>query len=96
MYKQFEIEVPWMTYLADFEENGGLCRAYAYPIEDAPNLPAVNKTKANWFTAQKIQSLQSVGKLDGGHESRVIKLWLDDSYVRGIGQSKNRTAAGRA
>ena len=96
VHAQLDLEVPWMTYLADFEQDGGLCRVYAHPLEEDPHLQPAKGTETRWFTAEEIHSLQSAGKLSGGYEPQTIDLWLDDSYLRGIGQSKNRAAPARA
>ena len=92
---QLQLDVPWMTYLADFEEQGEMCRLYAYPFENEPHLQTAAGVEASWFSAEEIRSLKSAGKLDGGFEPEAVDLWLDDSYLRGIGQSKSRAATVR-
>jgi hypothetical protein len=90
---QLNLDVPWMTYLADFEQDGGLCRVYAHPLEVDPHLQPAEGIENRWFSAEEICALKSAGKLAGGYEPKAIDLWLDDSYLRGIGQSKIRAAA---
>ena len=87
---QLNLEIPWMTYLADFEHDGELCRVYAHPLEEDPPVQAAKGIQEGWFTAEEIGAMKSAGKLTGGYEPQAINLWLDDSYLRGIGQSKNR------
>jgi len=92
---QLNLDVAWMTYLADFEQAGALCRVYAHPLEEDPHLQPAEGIEKRWCTAEEICSLQSAGKLTGGYEPQAINLWLDDSYLRGIGQSKIRAVAAR-
>jgi len=89
---QLNVEVPWMTYLADFEHDGKLCRVYAHPLEEDSPVQAAKGIQEGWFTAEEIGALKSAGKLTGGYEPQAIDLWLDDSYLRSIGQSKNRAS----
>ena len=87
---QLNLDVPWMTYLGDFEHDSQLCRVYAHPLQESPEIQPAEGTQVRWLTAEEIGQLNSSGKLAGGYERQVVDLWLDNSYLRGIGQSKAR------
>ena len=87
---QLNLDVPWMTYLGDFEHDSQLCRVYAHPLQESPEIQPAEGTQVRWLTAEEIGQLNSSGKLAGGYERQVVDLWLDNSYLRGTGQSKAR------
>ena len=76
---ELPIEMPWSTYIGDFDEAGCLCRVFACSLPD----PAGTDRDA-WFTKNQIAELASEGRLAGGYEAVAIDRWLDRSYLRGM------------
>lgn len=82
------VDIPWMTYIGDFDESHRLCRVYAHPLSGLPELKVVNGARVSWFTAEGIHDLAARGELAGGYEEQAIDLWLSDAFVRGMGIAK--------
>ena len=87
------LDLPWATYIGDYDEGAGLCRVYAHPVDEAPAAPAAAGTQTEWFTAQRLRQMSD--DLAGGFEAAALDHWLDKRPIRGIGQSKRRAAPGR-
>jgi hypothetical protein len=85
--RALKIELPWATYIGDFDEADRRCRVFAYllPADDV-----AQSAHAAWFAHDEISGLASEDRLMGGYEMNAIDQWLDSSFLRGIGQSKRQ------
>ena len=81
------IELPWASFIGDYDEAGRRCRVFGYSLLAGG---AVATARAGWFTRAEIDDLASRGRLSGGFEADAVALWLDPSLLRGIGQSKEQ------
>lgn len=95
VHEQLGVEVPWMTYLGDRDRGDSICRVYAHPLDQMPTINAAEQIETRWCTRQEVVELQSQDDLAGGFEADMIDLWMDDSFTRGVGESKRRAAPGR-
>ena len=81
------LEVPWMSYIGDFEEGGQLCRVFAHPLEDLSSLK-VDDLQAEWLSVDQVGDLRT----RGGYEKEAVALWLSPGYYRGIGEAGRQQA----
>ncbi len=88
------VEVPWATYIGDYDEDDAICRVYAHATSDTPTPNPSGGSRAEWFTFDQVRQMD--GDLACGFERDALDRWLDRSIVRGIGQSKRRAAPNRA
>ena len=79
------IETPWLSYVADRQEGGGLCRVYAYTLTGR-GFP-VTYEPARWFRAGEMASAVDVPDYISG----LLDKWLDPAVVRGKGLSQARS-----
>ena len=79
---QLGLDVPWMSYIEDIEEAGGICRMYGYVDESL-----VSKSLANghydWFTEDRVR--QMLG--DDDYISHAIHTWHREDIIRGKGKA---------
>ena len=87
-------ELPWLSYVGDFEESGRLCRVYAYPFGEGAEFQIADGVEAEWFAIAQLRQLALQGALVGGYEPEVAALWVSPDYMRGIGEA-GRTAASK-
>ena len=82
--ERVRIEMPWMTYVGDYDEGDHLCRVYAYPLND--NGYPASYAPAEWIPQSRLES----GDVRFAHDYalRAIADWLDPSMVRGKGLSQ--------
>ena len=85
--RDLDIDLPWASYIGDFDDAGRRCRVFGYPLP-AGEVPAA--ARGEWFTRGQIGDLASQGRLPGGYETAALDRWLDPSFLRGIGQSKEQ------
>ena len=85
--RSLHIDLPWASYLGDFDEAGRRCRVFGY---SPPAGDVLATASVAWFTRCQIEDLASQGRLLGGYEAAAVDLWLDPSFLRGIGQSKEQ------
>ena len=79
--EQIQIEVPWLSYIDDYPEDGGLTRVYGYSFNDNGFPVAYNGV---WLPLSRI-----VGEnLAQGWELDAVNKWLDPSLIRGKGLSQ--------
>ncbi len=76
MDKQLELEVPWMSYIEDVEQEDGLCRVYGFSDENlnVGRIPA----NVDWFTKTDLQRLLGESNeiyrtVDGWHARHIIR-----------------------
>ena len=86
---QLGLEVPWMSYIEDLEQDDGWCRVYGFSDAEV-NLDALANGENDWFTQNELQ--RTLG--DGHAVCRSVATWLRDDIVRGKGkachQSRNQ------
>jgi hypothetical protein len=82
--ERVRIEIPWMTYVGDYDECDHLCRVYAYPLND--NGYSASYAPAEWIPQSRLES----GKVRFAHDYTLhaIADWLDPSMIRGKGLSQ--------
>ena len=85
--RQLNIDLPWASYLGDFDEAGRRCRVFGYSL---PAGAAIESASVTWFARDEIADLASRGRLLDGYAVDAVDLWLDPSFLRGIGQSKEQ------
>ncbi len=80
--EQLGVDVPWMSYITDFEEKNGLCRVYGYPDENGC-FDALTKgnTRCGWFTSEDAQDMLGENAAIGN----IIHTWGREDIVRGKG-----------
>ncbi len=80
--KQLGVETPWMSYIADHEQQDGLCRVYGYPDENG-HFDALTKdnTRCGWFTSEEAQDMLG----EDAHIGDIIHAWQREDVVRGKG-----------
>jgi hypothetical protein len=82
------VEIPWMSYVGDFEEDERLCRVFAHPLEDSSELQ-VDDLEVEWFSVDQVYRLRA----RGGYEQEAAALWLSPEYERGIGEAGRQAAS---
>ena len=85
--RSLSIELPWASFIGDYDEAGRRCRVFGYSLHAGA---AVATALAAWFTRREIEDLASRGRLSGGCEADAAALWVDPSFLRGIGQSQEQ------
>ena len=86
-------ELPWLSYVGDFEERGSLCRVYAFPCGEEPEFQIADGVEVKWFTIAQLRRLASRGALVGGYEPEAADLWVNPEYMRGIGEAGRAAAS---
>ena len=82
--QQIGIEVPWMSYIEDVEQDDGMCRVYGYSPEESLAASLVeNVNRAEWLTSVQIR--EAVG--DDSDIYRAALTWQRDDIVRGKGKA---------
>jgi len=76
---ELQIEMPWLSYIGDFDEAGCLCRVFGCSLPDS-----TRSARAAWFTDEQIDDIASGDGLVGGYEAVAIRRRLDRSYLRGM------------
>ena len=82
------LEVPWMSYIGDFPEDGQLCRVFARPLEDLSPLK-VEKLQSEWLSVNQVGDLRT----RGGYEKEAVALWMSPGYARGVGEAGRQAAS---
>lgn len=79
---QIRIEVPWVSYIGDYEEDNHLCRIYGYVMNNN-GFPVAYK-EGRWVREAELSAAQ----FQYDYEMNVIAQWNDESKVRGKGLSQ--------
>ena len=79
--ERHRIELPWVSYIGDFDEGDHLCRVYGYTLPGY-GFP-VPYDGGRWLTRSQVAS--GLDGLAGGYELEAIDRWLDPAVVRGKG-----------
>ena len=77
-----ELDIPWMSYIEDVEQEDGICRVYGY--SDA-SLGAKSFTNGHcdWFTKDRVR--QMLG--DSDYICHAIHTWHREDIIRGKGKA---------
>jgi hypothetical protein len=79
--QQLRIEVPWMSYIGDYDEGAQLCRVYAYTLTGL-GFP-VPYAEGRWLSRSQLSAAGD--ELASGSELDALDRWLDPTVVRGKG-----------
>ncbi len=79
--QQIHIELPWLSYIGDYQEGEGLCRTYGYTLNDHGFPVAYDAT---WVDLKSLDHT----KLANGWELQAAHSWLDPNIKRGKGLSQ--------
>ncbi len=79
--EQLRIEVPWVSYLGDYDEGDHLCRVYGYTLNG--NGFGVPFEGARWLGRSQLESAPD--DVGFGYELAALDSWLDPRIVRGKG-----------
>lgn len=93
LQEQLGIELPWVSYVGDFAENGyatGLCRVYAFPETSGLEIRELNGRESAWLNEAEISTMARKGQLELGFELDAVRKWLHEPLLRGIGQSRSQ------
>ena len=86
---QLGLEVPWMSYIEDVEEDEGICRVYGFSDENLDPDTLANGG-CEWFTKSELK--QRLGESDA--ICRAVDTWQRADIIRGKGkacyQSRNQ------
>ena len=79
--EQVAIETPWLSYVGDYEDDGGLCRLYGYSLNDH-GFPVAYPGR--WLTRVELEQETQIDEW----VVTAIDAWLDPAIVRGKGLSQ--------
>jgi hypothetical protein len=77
------VETPWLSYIGDYEEDGGLARVYGYTLTGR-GFPVAFDGK--WMHRGELD--EETLDLAHGYVAQAFDAWLDPSVVRGKGLSQ--------
>ena len=81
---QLGVDLPWMSYIADVEEEKGVCRVYGYLDEDRSldSLPEGNM-RCDWFAKDRLQHILG----DSDSICSAMDQWQRGDVIRGKGKA---------
>ena len=79
---QLGLEIPWMSYIEDVEEDEGICRVYGFSDENL-DTDALANGGCEWFTKSELK--QRLGESDT--ICRAVETWQRDDIIRGKGKA---------
>ena len=84
--EQLGIELPWVSYIGDYpnDENRDLCRVYAYPEPDSPEVRDLSGKDVAWLSEAEISRMDREGQVVFGFELEAVRRWLHEPLLRGI------------
>ena len=83
---QLDLEVSWMSYIEDVEEEDGICRIYGFS-DDNLNLDVLANKGWDWFTKSELQ--KRLG--ESAVICRAIDTWQQTDVIRGKGKACNQS-----
>lgn len=84
---QLGIDVPWVSYIEDVENDDGVCRVYGYSDGEG-SLAALGKEEAgDWFT--QAQLADTLGEEDD--ITRAARTWRHEGIIRGMGKPNHQS-----
>jgi len=75
---QLQIDVYWMSYIADREDEAGVCRVYGYLDGDRSLEATLDASGCEWFTKSQLQGIP-----DSQDIFAAIDTWQCNDVVRG-------------
>lgn len=75
--KQLRIEIPWVSYIGDFDEGDHICRVYGYKMNNN-GFPTPFR-EGSWLAGSAL----SGEKFKFGYEQNAVQQWLDPKIIRG-------------
>ena len=79
---QLGLEISWMSYITDVEEENGICRVYGFSDENL-DLATLADRGCDWFTRSELQ--RHLGESDA--ICRAIDTWQQTDVIRGKGKA---------
>ena len=79
---QLGLEVPWMSYIEDVEEEDGICRVYGFSDENL-DIDALASGSCEWFTKSELK--QRLGESDA--ICNAVDTWQQADIIRGKGKA---------
>ncbi len=83
--REIRVELPWVSYVGDYDEGDALCRVYAYPMNH--NGFPVPYREGRWVPAAQVNALP----LTFGYEQQAVTDWQDPTLIRGKGLTQGRS-----
>ncbi len=80
--EQLGVDIPWMTYIEDFEMEDGICRVYAV-LDEGQMLDLPDGARHQWVTQEGLNS--NLG--ESHYICQTIKTWQRNDLVRGKGKA---------
>ncbi len=77
---QFGLDVSWMSYIEDVEEENGICRIYGFSDENL-DIDALANNRCEWFTKSELK--QRLGESDTIFGA--VDTWQQADVIRGKG-----------
>lgn len=83
------VEIPWMTFVADYFDANGVRRVFAYSDDEGASVEAVSGPGFRWVDSMGISTLVEAEEL-GRDDADAIRLWSGEPCLRGTGESAER------
>lgn len=83
------VEIPWMTFVADYFDTNGVRRVFAYSDDEGASVGAVSSPEFRWVDGVGINTLVEAEEL-GRDDADAIRLWSGKPCLRGTGESAER------
>ncbi len=82
--RQFDADIPWMSYIGDIETERDVCRVYGY-IDSERRLDEIRESspRSEWFTSDRLK--ETLG--DSDPICKVVSTWQRTDLLRGKGKS---------
>jgi 8-oxo-dGTP pyrophosphatase MutT (NUDIX family) len=84
--EQLGVDIPWMTYVEDFEMEDGICRVYAV-LDEGPILEATDSAPNQWATQNELKRILG----ESHYICRAIETWQKKDLVRGKGKAHHQS-----
>ena len=79
---QLDLEVPWMSYIEDIEEENGICRIYGFSHKNL-DVDGLANNGYDWFTESEMR--QRLGETDA--ICHTVDIWHQADLIRGKGKA---------
>ena len=83
---QLGLDVSWMSYIEDVEEEGGICRVYGFSDENL-DIDALANNGCEWFTKSELK--QRLGESDAIYGA--VDTWHQADVIRGKGTAGHQS-----
>ena len=85
--KQLGLDVPWVSYIEDVEQDDGICRVYGYTDGDGSLSGLGKEDVGEWMTQSQL--VETLGEDDD--ISRAARTWRRDDVIRGMGKPNHQS-----